>query len=123
MKKSLNRIKHLEFRDLEIVPTNHFIQRWKERIDPNMSIGEILSYIKYLSNIKWGICNSKQDHFILDNDIVIVACKSKDNKIILVSVLGRISENPILTNIEFYSKQVYNIYGKVRLGHDNKQSV
>ena len=113
-KKKSFRINHRDFYLSNLFLTDHFVQRWKERVDPNMSSEDILNYIDSLHNIKWGIQYESSNFYSLDNDIVIVAMPN-NGKIELITVFGRKSENPILTNLQ-YSNQIYYKYGKAELG-------
>lgn len=96
-----------EFLQNDIIVTNHSIDRWRERVDPNVTKEEIQSMIMNDNTIY----HDWQDFYVLKNDIVLCISRSNNN-IILNTVLGKKSEFPVLNNIQKLIRNQHR-YGKI----------
>ena len=97
---------------MEIRESQHFFKRWKERVDSTVERDQIKTYIKELAEKNLIECDFN-NFYVLDDEIVIVA-KLRQGYIDLLTVYGKISENPCLSNPR-YIYETSKKYGRVKL--------
>lgn len=100
-----------------LVFTNHFYDRWIERVDKDKTRNDIFLYITK-QHISHSIKHLDSDYYLVE-DVMFIA-KEDNDKIILISTIGRISDNFIIYNtlinygakkLAYYTKN----YGKLKI--------
>lgn len=111
-KKFISNLSNKDFLNMKFRINNHFFDRWLERVNDKDDKTTIVSYIKKQAS-KNNIESDYNNFYVIDDEIVFVA-KVNNGYIDLITVYGRISENPCLTNPRYLS-ECHRRYGKVSL--------
>lgn len=109
-------LRKYDFSELFIEISEHVVERWRERVDDTMECKkDILKFVQECASKKDGIWHLGNGFYLLDDDVVIyIPPKEKYKFIKIATVYGRVSENPVLLNINKLQKKLYK-YGKVNL--------
>ena len=102
--------------------SNHFLERWNERIKQIKftTKNDLENYIKRNYN-KSNVYKLDKDQYLMDGilgGIYITAIKDKD-KIMFITTLGTYNDNPVLYNIISSGKkdEIFEKYGKMNLSY------
>ena len=104
---------------INVVVTNHFVQRWRERVKvPSIYYrNDLIQYLETILRDK-RIEQINDNHFIIDDDIIIVGKYSNNNnKFVFITTYGSTKDNPILYNMCVVGDVNENLrkYGKLSL--------
>lgn len=101
--------------------TNHFFDRWNERVANPIFENKIdlEDYIKENFNHK-NIEHISGDYYIMDDLIITCANDENDGHIIFITIYGTIEDNPILYNVlitqgVYGVKKTHKLYGKINI--------
>lgn len=106
--------KEIPSRIKEIVVNNHCVQRWNERVGPKLEKEELELLFNQLLQIPYRITTLSNEIAIIDDDIVFIY-KFEGNKMIILTIYGRLSLKPSLQNLDRLKVFNYNHYDRLNL--------
>lgn len=115
--------------NINLTVTNHFFKRWNERVkNPKFKykkdLTEFLESMLFKREIHW----IKNDHYIINDDIIIIAkvikIEKNKNKVILVTTYGSTKNNPILYNmcLDGDIEENFKKYGKLNFDYTSQHA-
>lgn len=106
--------KEIPSRIKEIVVNPHCIQRWNERVGPRLEEEELELMFNQLLKIPYRITTLSKEIAIIDDDIVFIY-KLEEDKMIILTIYGRLSLKPSLQNLDRLKTFNYHHYDRLNL--------
>ncbi|WP_121616866.1 hypothetical protein [Virgibacillus halodenitrificans] len=98
----------------EIVVNPHCVERWNERIGPKLEEEELELMFNQLLQIPYRITTLSKEIAIIDDDIVFIY-KFEEDKMIILTIYGRLSLKPSLQNLDRLKTFNYHHYDRLNL--------
>jgi hypothetical protein len=98
----------------EIIVSPHCVKRWNERVGPKLTKEELISLFNQLLQIPYRITTLSKEIAVIDDDIVFIY-KIEEDKMIVLTIYGRLSLKPSLQNLERLKTFNYHHYDRLNL--------
>lgn len=103
----------------EIVINPHCVTRWNERVGPRLKKEELELLFNQLLKIPYRITTLSKEIAIVDDDIVFIY-KIEGNKMVILTIYGRLSLKPSLQNLDRLKTFNYHHYDRLNLSIPEK---
>ena len=98
----------------EVVIDEHCLCRWNERVGPVLSIKQLDTLFSQRLSIPYRITTLSREIAVIDDDILFIY-RIIENKLIVITIYGRISLNPSLQDLKRLKSFNYRMYDRLKL--------